>query len=259
MDVEVPVPGHPVPSAPTPSYSPARFVPGVTTTAAVDPVQCVVDYVVAGQPVPTPAQPHAEAEAKLTTEIAKLWGLHKDSNAKVQRTRAELKAFKLELGEKLHHLKAILVRTGRGGGWASYLRSQGLPPTTADRYVAAHEKLLHPPEKKVTTGVLYEPTTDEMRQFTQRLLPKLCRMLTTQQAVYEFVRDVITQISVADGRSTEGGFEILKPVDEDRAGSTPQRSALPTPTSPKLPQRSSLTLLYSHPLHHSEREAPELR
>jgi hypothetical protein len=74
-----------------------------------------------------PAQPNSGAEATLATEIASLWNNHKDSKAAVRRTRAEVKALRRGLGEKLHQMKSLLARTGRGGGWASYLRSQKLP------------------------------------------------------------------------------------------------------------------------------------
>jgi hypothetical protein len=90
--------------------------------------------------------------------------------------------------------------------------------------------------------VLSDPTTDDVRQFGEKLLPKLCRMLTTQQAVFEFVQNVIVCIPAADGRMTDGGFEVLKQTPKSTAGSLPQHSATSTPPSSKIPQRSSLVL-----------------
>jgi len=162
----------------------------------------------------------------------------------VQRTQTELKIIRLELAEKLYTMKAILTRPGRGGGWASYLRSEKLRLSTADRYVDQHESRLCPPEKKLLSEELYEPTVDDIREFGEKLLPKLCRMLTTQQSVFWFVEDVIMQLPAADGRRTKAGYEVLIPTPQDDVANQQQHSTLPTPT-PKVPQRSSLALLYS--------------
>jgi hypothetical protein len=158
-----------------------------------------------------PAQPNTVTESMLAAEIATLWTEHRDSKANVRRTRAELKALRRDLGEKLHQMKSLLVCTGRGGGWASYLRSQKLPLATADRYVQEHEARLSSPTTKLVNEELSEPTPDEIRQFAQKLLPKLCRVLTTQQSVYEFVHELVQHIPAADGRATECGVEVLRP------------------------------------------------
>jgi hypothetical protein len=141
---------HSAPPTPTPSYSPERFTPVTALAAVVDVAQQVADS--AGEAATMPTPPDTGADAKLSAEISKLWGLQKDGNAKVQRTRAELKALRLELGEKLNSMKAILVRTDRGGGWTSYLRSQRIPSNSVDRYVAAHRATLAPPAKKSPLG-----------------------------------------------------------------------------------------------------------
>jgi hypothetical protein len=156
------------------------------------------------------AQPNTAAEATLAAEIATLWNDHKDSKAAARRTRAELKELRRDLGEKLHQMKSLLARTGRSGGWASYLRLQKLPLATADRYVQEHEMRLSPPTAKLLNEEFSEPTPDEIRQFAQKLLPKLCRVLTTQQSVYEFVHELVRHIPTADGRATECGVEVLR-------------------------------------------------
>lgn len=144
-------------------------------------------------------QPDTIAETTLAAEIVTLWTEHRDSKANVRRTRAELKALRRDLGEKLYQLKFLLARTG--GGWASYLRSQKLPLATADRYVQEHQTRLSPPATELLNEELSEPTTDEIRQFAQRLLPKLCRVLTTQESVYEFVHELVRHIPAANGRA----------------------------------------------------------
>jgi len=227
-------------TAPIALYSPARSTPLTAIAVVVDSIQEMTNSAAT-----TTAAPDDEVEAKLSAEIAVLYGNQRAGKATVRRTRVELKALRQQLGERLFAMKAILVGSGRGGGWAPFLRKQKLPLATSDRLVAAHQARLAPMEEKLLTEELPEPTVDQVRQFTERLLPKLCRMLTTQQSVYEFVRDVIMQISVADGRSTEAGFEILKQTATADAGCLPQDSTTSTPPPPEVPQRSNLIRLHS--------------
>jgi hypothetical protein len=186
-----------------------------TTPTVVNPVRGVTADTTVEHSAPTPGPVDSEAEAKLSAEIVELWGVQKNGKATVRRTRTELKALRLALAEKLHAMKAILVRTGRGGGWASYLRSQKLPLPTADRYVAEHQATLAPPAKKVISEELSTPTVDEIRQLAQKILPKLCRVLTTQELVFEFIHELVWNIDVAEAWETEKGFELPKVESED--------------------------------------------
>jgi hypothetical protein len=183
---------------------------------------------------PPPTQQDTEAEATLTAEIAKLWGLQKDGKATVRRTRAELKAMRLALGEKLYTMKSILVRTGRGGGWAAYLRSQRLPLASADKYVAEHAASLTPPEEKLLKEELSESTADQVRQIAQKLLPKLRSILTTQELVFEFVHELLWNIDVAEVTDTDDGLEIPRtsPGDSDEVEAQAAELAEPAPAVP---------------------------
>jgi hypothetical protein len=124
----------------------------------------VVDNTGADQDAPDPVELTTEAETKLTAEIAELWSLHRDNKAAVRRTRGEMKVLRQDLGEKLHQIKTILARTGRGGGWAPYLRSQKLPLATADRYVQEHEARLAPPANKLLTEELSAATEGDIHR-----------------------------------------------------------------------------------------------
>jgi hypothetical protein len=163
------------------------------------------------QNTPTPAPIDSEAETKLTAEIVELWGVQKNGKATVRRTRAELKAHRLTLAEKLHTMKMILVRTGRGGGWAPYLRSLNLSLASADRYVAEHEATLGPPKQKLLTEEL---TVDEVRQLAKKILPRV-RALSSQELVYEFIHELVWNIDVAEAWYTDKGFEIPKIGSDD--------------------------------------------
>jgi len=90
------------------------------------------------------AQTEGETEATLNNEIKSLWSAHQLNEAAAKHSKEELRTMRLDLGCKLHQMKAILARTGRSGGWAAYLRSQGLPRATAERYIDRHEALSNP-------------------------------------------------------------------------------------------------------------------
>lgn len=220
------VPAHTAQTAPTVAScaTPTKFEPAheVTSDTAVSHV------------APTPAPIDSEAESKLTAKIIELWAVQKDGKAVVKRTRAELKALKLELSANLYLMKSMLVGTGRGGGWASYLRAQSLPLTTADRLVAQHEATLAPPEEKLSTDELSTPTVDEIRRLAHKILPKVSRRLTTQELVYEFVHELVWHIDVAVARHTDKGFEIPKSDygDAPEVDAPVAELANPAPTVP---------------------------
>jgi hypothetical protein len=44
--------------------------------------------------------------------------------------------------KRLHELKSVLSRPGRGGAWFSFLKEQSIPRTTADRLVNTYEKAI---------------------------------------------------------------------------------------------------------------------
>jgi hypothetical protein len=224
----------PMPPAATVTAAETALPAPTTTVTVVDPTQDVTADTTVEHSAPTPALVDTEVEAKLTAEITKLWSVQKDGKATVRRTRTELKALRLALAEKLHVMKAILVRTGRGGGWASYLRSQKLPLPTADRYVAEHQATLTPPAKKVLSEELSTPTVDEIRQLAQKILPKLCRVLTTQELVFEFIHELVWIIDVAEAWETEKGLEIPK-VESDDATEVDAQVADSADPAPAVP------------------------
>ena len=170
-----------------------------------------------------------EAEARLSEEIMKLWVNQKDGQAAARRTRSELKALRLELGAKLHTMKAIRARTGRGGGWASYLRAQHLPLSSADRLVAEHEATLAPLEEKVPNGEVSTVTIAEVQTMARKMASKLDRLLTSQELVYAYVHELLWNLDVAEVTDTDDGLEIPRTAqdDSDDAEDEAAKSAVP--------------------------------
>jgi ElaB/YqjD/DUF883 family membrane-anchored ribosome-binding protein len=154
------------------------------------------------------AQTEAEVEDKLKDEIQALWSAHQVTMASTKHTKQELKTLRLDLGEKLCQLKATLARTGRGGGWAAYLRSHHFPRATAERYIDHHEALLNPDKKRVSEAIS-EPSEDDVRRLVHSLMPRLRRVLVTSKWVAEFLQEVALQWGSTDEVPTGG--EVNEP------------------------------------------------
>jgi len=227
----------PMPASPAPSEAAAQTAPPaapVTPPAVVVPAYDVTANTTVDHNTPTPAPIDTGVEATLSAEITKLLTDRKNGNASVRRTRAELKSLRQQLSEKLHSLKAILVGTGREGGWAPYLREQKLPLATANRYVAAHQAKLAQPAEKLLTEQHVEPTADDARKLAVKLLPTLSRTLTTQELVFEFVHELLWSLDVAEVTDTDNGLEIPRTAQDDsgNAGDDAAELASPVPAVP---------------------------
>ena len=123
---------------------------------------------------------------------------------------AELKELRISLGARLSEMKAILVRSGRGSGWAPFLREHGPPRATADRYVLRHEASLAPQGEIHVSEAVAEPTEAEVRGLMVSMLPRLSRLLPTPESAYYFVEAILMELTSAEGRLTERGVEIFK-------------------------------------------------
>src|ERR1700751_2334021 len=105
--------------------------------------------------VPTTINP---AEAHLVNEIGELWQIHTPAQTSLHKTRDELKLIRANLSRRLHDLKSVLSRPGRGGAWSSFLESQRIPRSTADRLARAHEKTLSADTQNCATEQISEST-----------------------------------------------------------------------------------------------------
>jgi len=162
-------------------------------------------------------QPNLEAESKLSEEIATLWSAHRESKVVARRTKEELKALRRTLGERLWEMKSLLARSGRGGGWADYLRSQHLPRATAERYIKEHKSSLVSVEANRTNESISEPSEADIPEFASRLLPKLRKVLTTQEALFEFVCCLLVDLPGVHGDVTDSAVEIYRPTQKSAA------------------------------------------
>jgi hypothetical protein len=163
------------------------------------------------------APTEVEAENKLHSEILSLWITHQVGKAVARRSNEELRTLRVELGSKLYQMKTILARTGRGGGWAPYLRAHGLPRASADRLVDRHETSLNPKTKRLIESIP-ETTADDVRHLVSSLLPRLRKVLTTPSWVEWFSVEVASQLGMGDGIPIVGVDEATPVADGDSGG-----------------------------------------
>jgi hypothetical protein len=141
-------------------------------------------------PVEGPGQnPHEEE--LLAGKILELWSNQSKKAASVKRTRAELAKLQAELAENLYHLKKRYCRAGRDGEWSSFLKGNGIPRTSADRYVSRHEKSITSHSASCPSGASGEPTADDVSKLVQKLMPKLTTLLVTPALAEHFVGEII--------------------------------------------------------------------
>jgi len=163
------------------------------------------------------AQTEAENERKLQSEIQVLWSAHQAGKTTARRTKDELKILRVDLGGKLFELKAVLVRTGRSGGWAAYLRSQGFARATVERYISQHEHVLSPRQID-SPETISEPSEDDVRRLVRRLMPQLRKVLKTPAWMEWFTVEVEYQWEALDASSASGRLAEAGPVPRGDSG-----------------------------------------
>jgi hypothetical protein len=153
----------------------------------------------------------SDEEVNLGNEVAKLCAAHKGKMLTAKRTKGEMVATRDELGKKLHALKLFLAHRGRGGQWTHYLGLAGLAKTTADRYVAKHETSLETAALNLPTGAINQPAEDATARFIEQIMSKLRKGLTTQDAVWSLVCELV-ELPMADVEWTDSGVLFHRPT-----------------------------------------------
>jgi hypothetical protein len=129
-------------------------------------------------------------EPQLIGEIGDLWQIHAQAQGTLKKSREEIKRIRADLSERLHQLKAVLSRPGRGGAWSSFLGAQKIPRSTADRLVRGHEKTIAGQEGNCTTEKISEPDEVVVRRYCRGLWPKLSKLLTNTDKMEIFVAEL---------------------------------------------------------------------
>ncbi len=174
---------------------------------------------------PGTAQPDGTAmEAQLTEEISTLWSSHVRLNADRKATSKELRQIRASLAERLHAMKSLLSRPGRGGQWRGWLRQQGIPRSTADRLCAHHAETLGIRNEIAPSGAI-NLGENAVEQLVQSLLPRLKRNLPDTQSVFRF----LAAVGQAFGLKSETTEDCIMVSQPTTAKSKPSPSATGAP------------------------------
>ena len=111
--------------------------------------------------------------------------------------REERAAFQVELARELYGFKARLVGSGRSGKWSAFLRDIDIPRATADRYVQRWECSLAQVGGNRLSEPISPPTPEEIDRMVNRIKPKLLRVLTTADAIEQFMTALEASLHVA--------------------------------------------------------------
>jgi hypothetical protein len=169
-------------------------------------------------------------ETQLAAEISELWSQHTKLSGTRRMTAKELRLLRAKLGERLHAMKQLLCRVGRGGQWRGYLRAQHIPRTTADRLCERYAETLTAETENVPTGAINEPE-DTVEQLAQSLLPRLKRILPDTQSVFRFVAAIAVAFNLIS-ETTEDCILVSQP--KERGENSPSTTGAPEAASPEM-------------------------
>jgi hypothetical protein len=157
---------------------------------------------------PTTVQPdEATMETQLAAEIKTLWSDHVRLSASRKVTSQELRQLRARLAERLHEMKSLLARPGRGGQWRSWLRERKIPRSTADRLVARYAEALGG-DGNVLSGAISEPTAPTAEKLAMSVWSSLKKVLVTCGSVVQFIGG-FAQVSGVPHEWREEGLMIF--------------------------------------------------
>jgi len=160
-----------------------------------------------------PVLPVSEEEIRATNKIKELWAAHQEHKRDLRLSKGMVDGTRFMLGQYLLGMKTVMIQSGRGDQWASYLREHNISPTTADLYMREQEESLPSGSKSRATRpphAIHDPNAEDIKRLVDRLLPRLQSTLTTTEAVFYFVREIAFRLSPSNSAFTGKGIEIFE-------------------------------------------------
>lgn len=150
-------------------------------------------------------------EAALSQQIPKLWLAHKTSKLETKRSKQELASARRTLATSLYEMKILLANTGRSGKWALFLRVNRIPRASADRLAKAHEESLKSAGANCLNEAISEETEDAVLRLVLKIHPQLWRTVSTEEAAYRFVAQVVDRLPYVDYRISDDAVTVYMP------------------------------------------------
>jgi hypothetical protein len=214
--------------------------------AALDAIQDVVAAEITVEAPPVSAQPDDGAvETRLTQEISELWSSHVRLSGDRKATAKELRQVRARLAERLHAMKSLLARPGRGGEWRGWLRQHGIPRSSADRLVARYAETLGGDDGNVLSEAISEPATPTAENLATAVWSSSLReVLVNGETVFQFLAS-IAQISGIPHERRQEGLMIFNPVTraaDEATASAPAADPAPQPSIEASPTTGGRTV-----------------
>jgi len=175
-------------------------------------------------------------ETQLTQQISTLWTEHTRLSADRRTTAKELRQIRAALAERLHEMKSLLSRPGRGGQWRSWLKERGIPRSSADRLVARHAETLGSGNKEnVPTGAISNSQDESAEKLAKSVWQRFRNTLATDESLIQFIACIAELAGFGHEQRAEG-LLIFKPAptatDDLPSTAIASESAGPAPQPP---------------------------
>ena len=177
--------------------------------------------------VPTALLLETGDEQKLADEIRQLWAVHVDAKTTVKKTKADLKAIRERLSERLYELKQLLARPSRNGQWSAWLKERKISRATADRLVQRYGANL--PGNESPHEANSNPSEDTAEKLARVVWSRFRKVLVSDEVVIDFINRFAELAGVGHERRAEGLLifkSVLKAADE-LPGSVPAIDLIP--------------------------------
>ena len=172
----------------------------------------------------------SEDEQRLADEIRQLWAVHVDAKTTVKKTKADLKAIRERLSERLYELKQLLARPGRNGQWSAWLKERKISRATADRLVQRYGANL--PGYESPHEAISNPSEDTAEKLARVVWSRFRKVLSSEESVIHFI-DCIADLSGVGHEQRAEGLLIFKPAPtaaEELPGSASATDPAPQPS-----------------------------
>jgi hypothetical protein len=222
--------------------------------ALVEAIQDVVIAEPETEVQPDQTQPDESAvEMQLTEEINTLWSDHVRLSANRRVTGKELRQIRASLAERLHEMKSLLSRPGRGGEWRGWLRERGIPRSSADRLCARHGETLGIENGIAPCEAISNSQDEGAEKLAKSVWQRFRKTLATGEVVIDFI-DRIAELAGVGHEQRAEGLLIFKPAP--RAAEELPATA---PTVDPAPQPSDeVTAIAEEPRDETAAAPPEL-
>ena len=179
--------------------------------------------------IPTALLPETGDEQRLADEIRQLWAVHVEAKTTVKNTRADLKAIRELLSERLYELKQLLARPGRNGQWSAWLKERKISRATADRLVQQYRADL--PGYESPHEAISSPSEDTAEKLARVVWARFRKFFVSDEVVIRFINGIAALSGVGHEECADGLliFKSVPKAAEGLPGTAPAIDPAPQP------------------------------